>query len=222
MLCTGQVQRLVPTGVKAERRPLTADYSAIQFKRLLSLRVTACACLLFLAACSTRAPQRSESGAPLEQDLTQDREQLVEIARQLIGVPYRYGGSEPDDGFDCSGLVFYSYRRGGVSVPRTAAQQRRHALPVSAAELLPGDLDFFATRAKGGHVGIYSGNGRFIHAPSSGGRVREEQLNNAYWRTRWLGGGNLLDALDMRSSSSLPVAQSPVPVDTAGLSARSP
>lgn len=147
--------------------------------------------LLMLVACSTTGPVPDRFGGDREQDVTPDRWNLVRIARDLIGTPYRYGGSNPVSGFDCSGLVYYSYRQKGISVPRTTTMQRRWANPVSAAGLLPGDLVFFDTQDV--HVGIYSGAGRFIHAPSSGGRVREEQLNNPYWRKRWLGGGSLLD-----------------------------
>lgn len=171
-----------------------ADNATIHCKRLVLVPLTAMVCMLLLSACSTMAPERNEFGASQELEIAQDRLNLVQIARDLIGVPYRYGGTEPEYGFDCSGLVFYSYRQGGVPVPRTAAQQRQYAMPVSASGLRPGDLVFFDTRAKGGHVGIYSGKGRFIHAPSSGGRVREEQMNKPYWRKRWLGGGNLLDS----------------------------
>lgn len=147
--------------------------------------------LLMLAACSTTGPVTDQFGDYQERDLSPDRLQLVRLVRDMIGVPYRYGGSNPVSGFDCSGLVYYSYRQSGISVPRTSAMQRRWSSPVSANGLLPGDLVFFDTQ--GGHVGIYSGDGRFIHAPSSGGRVREERLSNPYWRKRWLGSGSLLD-----------------------------
>ena len=172
-----------------------ADDTKTHCNRWLPVPLAVIACLLFLTGCSTRGPERNEFEATRELGITQERLNLVQIARQLIGAPYRYGGAEPGSGFDCSGLVFYSYRQGGVSVPRTAAQQRQYATPVSVSGLRPGDLVFFDTSgAKGGHVGIYSGKGRFIHAPSSGGRVREERLNKPYWRKRWLGGGNLLDS----------------------------
>ena len=148
-------------------------------------------CLLLLTACAV-APQRTVVQPSRESATTQDRQQLVEIARAQIGVPYRFGGTQPGRGFDCSGLVYYSYRQAGVAVPRTVAQQMRFAAPVSAAELRPGDLVFFDTSYKGGHVGIYTGEGRFVHAPSSGGRVREEHLEQPYWHRRWIGGGDLL------------------------------
>lgn len=170
-----------------------ADSLNIRLRRLLLAPAAVMTCLLFISACSTTAPQRDLLGTSQEQDISPDRWYLVQIARDLIGVPYRYGGMDPDAGFDCSGLVYYSYRQRGVPVPRTASQQRQLATPVAASGLKPGDLVFFDTRGKVGHVGIYSGKGLFIHAPSSGGRVREEHLNKPYWRQRWLGGGNLLD-----------------------------
>ena len=157
----------------------------------LLLRGAVTLSLLLLTACAV-APQRTVVQPSRESATTQDRQQLVEIARAQICVPYRFGGTQPGSGFDCSGLVYYSYRQAGVAVPRTVAQQMRFAAPVSAAELRPGDLVFFDTSYKGGHVGIYIGEGRFVHAPSSGGRVREEHLEQPYWHRRWIGGGDLL------------------------------
>lgn len=170
-----------------------ADSLNIRSRWLLLAPAVVIGCLLVISGCSTTAPQRGLLGTSQEQDISPDRWSLVQIARDLIGVPYRYGGMDPDAGFDCSGLVYYSYRQQGVWVPRTASQQHQFATPVAASGLRPGDLVFFDTRGKVGHVGIYSGKGRFIHAPSGGGRVREEHLNKPYWRQRWLGGGNLLD-----------------------------
>jgi len=170
-----------------------SDNHNMHFKRLAVSSVAAMIWLLLVTACSTTVQKRSEFGTAQPKAVTQDRLDLVQIARNLIGVPYRYGSAEPGRGLDCSGLVFYSYREVGVSVPRTASQQRRHSAPVAASALRPGDLVFFDTRAKSGHVGIYSGQGRFIHAPSNGGKVREEKLGKSYWRKRWVGGGNFLD-----------------------------
>jgi cell wall-associated NlpC family hydrolase len=151
------------------------------------------ALVLTLNACgggkATRLAQQPFEPA----SLSEERQRLLSITRELLGTPYRFGGSSPARGFDCSGLVHYSYRRLGVPVARTVKQQRRQAQSVASADLLPGDLVFFDTRAKSGHVGIYLGNGRFIHAPATGGYVREERLDQPYWRQRWLGGGNLLD-----------------------------
>ena len=122
-----------------------------------------------------------------------DRQQVVQEARSLLGTPYRYGGTSPGKGFDCSGLVYYVHQQLGVDVPRTSANQYRAALPVSRRALRPGDLVFFHTygRKLVSHVGIYVGKGKFIHAPSSGKRVSTANLNDKYWRKHYTGAGRL-------------------------------
>lgn len=111
------------------------------------------------------------------------------FARQLLGRPYRYGGTSPGDGFDCSGLVWYAYRQAGYSVPRTTSAQFDAARPVDPAGLLPGDVLFFRIAGKPSHVGLYVGEGRFIHAPSSGKRVRYDALAGPYWQSRLVKAG---------------------------------
>lgn len=113
----------------------------------------------------------------------------LSIATTLVGTPYRYGGSSPR-GFDCSGLVYYAYGKAGIRVPRTTQAQHRDAASVPLSELHPGDLLFF--RRGGlpvGHVGIYAGNDRFLHAPSRGKQVSYASLNDDYWQTRLLSAG---------------------------------
>ncbi len=139
---------------------------------------------VLLAACAGTQRQASPHGI---------RAMVIATAQAQLGVPYRFGGAAPDQGFDCSGLVHYSYRRAGVMVPRTVARLRGHATPVPRSDLSPGDLLFFHTRYKGGHVGLYLGDGRFIHAPSNGKRVRIDRLDNPYWRRHFSTGGRLLD-----------------------------
>jgi cell wall-associated NlpC family hydrolase len=118
-------------------------------------------------------------------------ERLVQIAAGLIGTPYRFGGDTPR-GFDCSGLVFYSFDKLGIEVPRTAAEQRRAAQGVKREALSPGDLVFFRTSArKVDHVGIYAGKGRFIHAPRSGHVVSYAYLDDPYYRAHFAGAGRL-------------------------------
>ncbi len=108
-------------------------------------------------------------------------------ALSMLGKPYRYGGNTPR-GFDCSGLVQYSYLRAGVRLPRTTKSQRRHSRPVSLKKLRRGDLLFFNQEGKrSSHVGIYIGNQRFVHAPSSGKRVNIASLLNPYWRKHLAG-----------------------------------
>lgn len=100
----------------------------------------------------------------------------------MVGKPYRYGGSTPA-GFDCSGLIHFSYTKAGVSVPRSTEEQRRSSKHIRVAELRRGDLLFFHQEGKkNSHVGIYLGGGEFVHAPSSGKRVRSDRLDSRYWR----------------------------------------
>jgi len=103
-------------------------------------------------------------------------------ALKMVGKPYRYGGASPSRGFDCSGLVQFSFRQAGVLLPRTTRDQRRASTPVRKSSLRRGDLLFFTERGrKSSHVGIYLGNGRFVHAPSSGKHVRTDRLDSPYW-----------------------------------------
>ncbi|WP_291319833.1 NlpC/P60 family protein [Desulfonatronospira sp.] len=122
------------------------------------------------------------------------RSRLVQTAREFIGVPYKWGGSSPDSGFDCSGLTMVVYRHNGLDLPRVAARQYQSGTPVSRNSLQKGDLVFFDTRGSGKvtHVGIYTGNGRFIHAPSSGRDVTGASLSSPYFRSRYLGARSYL------------------------------
>jgi cell wall-associated NlpC family hydrolase len=105
------------------------------------------------------------------------------IATKMLGKPYRYGGASPR-GFDCSGLVYYAYHKAGYKVPRTSQQQYRNSLPVKQAQMREGDLLFFRIEGKVSHVGVYLGNNKFIHAPSSGKRVSIASLDSSYWKPR--------------------------------------
>ena len=106
-----------------------------------------------------------------------------------IGVDYKYGGSSHATGFDCSGLVAHVFREGyGIQLPRNSIGQSQAGQPVSPEELKPGDLVFYNTLNRPfSHVGIYLGDGRFIHAPKTGSAVRIESLKSAYWIKRWNG-----------------------------------
>lgn len=137
--------------------------------------------LLFfvVAGCaSTPHPpaQRAEPGG------TGIRERAAQHAAQLVGKPYRYGGASPSTGFDCSGLVQWSYAQAGRKLPRSTDDQRVAAQRIRVSELRPGDLIFFDQEGKKhGHVGMYIGNGEFVHAPSSGKRVKRDRLDAPYW-----------------------------------------
>jgi cell wall-associated NlpC family hydrolase len=154
----------------------------------------------FIAAGCASAPRHESSSAENREPVrTLPRDeapgvgaQLVRVAAGFIGTPYRFGGDDPH-GFDCSGLVFYSFDRLGIEVPRTAADQRRAARGIDVDALTPGDLVFFRTSArKVDHVGIYAGDGRFIHAPRSGHVVSYAYLDDPYYRRHFVSAGRLL------------------------------
>jgi cell wall-associated NlpC family hydrolase len=103
----------------------------------------------------------------------------------LVGTPYRYGGNTPEGGFDCSGLIGHVYQsRAGIAPPRTVAKLQFWGIAVSGEQLRSGDVVLFAQRDSVFHAGIYVGEGRFVHAPSSGGEVRLESLSAKYWATQ--------------------------------------
>jgi cell wall-associated NlpC family hydrolase len=141
-----------------------------------------------LTGCAQWPEPSGAAAAPSAVQLDLGR-RAVELAKQQQGVPYQYGGSTPR-GFDCSGLVYYIYGKLGVSLPRTAASQYDRTARVGRAELKPGDLVFFY----GGnlmHVGIYVGDGWFLHAPETGKPVAGAWLNSGYWNDNYYGAGRL-------------------------------
>ncbi len=106
----------------------------------------------------------------------------------MIGAPYRYGGRAPD-GFDCSGLVYFSYQQAGISVPRSSKEQFKATNPIDLDDARAGDLLFFRNVSKVSHVAIYLGEGRFVHAPSTGREVTIEELDSGYYRKTFVRGG---------------------------------
>jgi len=136
--------------------------------------------LVLVAACASE-PQSRPAAAPVQVS-DKAAANAAGQAAKMVGRPYRAGGATPSAGFDCSGLVQFSYRQAGVAVPHNTDQQRRASRPVKLADLRRGDLLFFHQEGKKhGHVGIYIGNGEFVHAPSSGKRVRRDRLDAPYW-----------------------------------------
>ena len=122
------------------------------------------------------------------------RSEIVRTARQYIGVPYRWGGESPQTGFDCSGLTMVVYQLNGLDLPRSSRQQWQAGRPVKRSELSRGDLVFFATSGgrRVSHVGIYTGNGKFLHAPRRGRNIKISSLSNTYYRKRYLGARSYL------------------------------
>jgi cell wall-associated NlpC family hydrolase len=122
------------------------------------------------------------------------REQLVSTARRFLGVPYRWGGEDRHNGFDCSGLTMVSYRLNGLKLPRNSRAQFKSGRVVNKKNLQQGDLVFFAT--KGGtrvtHVGMYVGQGQFIHAPRPGKTVRIANLSSHFFKKTYVGAKSYL------------------------------
>ena len=148
-----------------------------------------------------RSPARSGAsparpGLPVQRAAPEQSEMLFQVLSS-IGVDYKYGGNSHASGFDCSGLVAHVFREGyGVTLPRNTYGQSQAGSPVSPDELQPGDLVFYNTLDRPySHVGIYLGDGRFIHAPKTGAAVRIESLKSNYWSKRWNGARRISVAL---------------------------
>jgi len=111
------------------------------------------------------------------------------VALEQVGISYRYGGDSPTEGFDCSGLVHYAYRQAGLSLPRTTSSLWSQTRRVSRNGLRAGDLVFFNIEGKMQHVGLYIGDDRFVHAPSTGRTVSVESLSSPFYSAALLSGG---------------------------------
>ena len=125
----------------------------------------------------------------VRQSIRSKASELVVTAMGFLGVPYQRGGSTVETGFDCSGFVHAMFEQTiGLMLPRRAEQQAAATQTIERADLLPGDLVFFNTLQRAfSHVGIYVGEGKFIHAPKPGARVRIENMSVAYWSSRFDG-----------------------------------
>ncbi len=138
-----------------------------------------------LAGCSTVPPNAVDAKPPsaIAGRLTEDQANEVTLmAIGLVGTPYRYGGNTPAGGFDCSGLIGYVYKhRASVLPPRSVAALVGWGQAVPPNAIRTGDLAIFTQDGRATHAGIYVGEGRFVHAPSTGGEVRLDQLQSKYW-----------------------------------------
>lgn len=136
------------------------------------------------ASCVTTTTGTASQSTPSEEG-----SEIVERAEEFLGTPYKFGGSDPE-GFDCSGLTMYVYGQSGYELPRSASDQYTNMIPVEVPR--PGDLLFFVTEGnRVSHVGIYQGNYKFIHAPSTGKTVSIADIRIPYWRARYAGSRTL-------------------------------
>jgi hypothetical protein len=108
-------------------------------------------------------------------------------ARRHLGEPYQWGGKNPDEGFDCSGYTQYVFKTLGVELASNAMGQYQKGIPMEKPALMPGDLVFFASSSAPIHVGIYSGEGKFLHAPATGQVIREADMEKGYFASRYIG-----------------------------------
>jgi cell wall-associated NlpC family hydrolase len=152
--------------------------------RLRSVLVLA----LLLALAGSAAQARAASALPRRAAAPLGR-RVSAYAERFLGVPYRWGGESPRTGFDCSGFVAYVFRHFGVVLPHYTGAQFELGLHVRRRALEPGDLVFFD---RVGHVGVYLGGGRFVHAPHAGSRVRVDSLFAAVYATRFSGARRVL------------------------------
>ena len=145
-------------------------------------RISLCflACIIFASGCAATRESPRHTGSV-------KADQIIETAKSLIGTPYAWGGTDPNQGFDCSGYVRYVFAQNGYSLPRSTVEQTQVGQPINRNGLAPGDIVIF--RLPGGgqrglHTGIYIGDGVFIHSPRRGQRVKEENINSPHW-TKW-------------------------------------
>lgn len=176
--------------------------------RALAFALAAMPVLLMPPAANAARPepmagQTASAQAPAP-GVLQGAQDLAIYALGLIGVDYKYGGSSPEHGLDCSGLVRYVFQEVvGVTLPRTSREMARLGGRVAQADLRAGDLVFFNTRSSPfSHVGIYLGDNRFIHAPHRGGEVEIVAMTQHYWQQRYDGARRLIGVLpDLISSA---------------------
>ena len=190
-------------GVKALRRILaiSCNTAAVGSEAMISQRadhirriaavLIAMAAMVASGGCSWQEPAAGEQqprGAGSGWPDNSVGARAAAIALEQIGVPYRYGGDSPR-GFDCSGLVQYSYRGAGKIVSRTTGQLWRESESIDGNDLRVGDLVFFRIQGKVSHVGLYIGDDRFVHAPSTGRPVSVETLGSDYYRRAFVRAG---------------------------------
>ncbi len=171
----------------------------------------------FVRAAELSTEQNTETTSPIKRIEKNLREMggkavdgaadISSTALSLIGVNYKFGGNTPEQGLDCSGFVRYVFQQAtGISLPRSSRDQAKVGQSIEKAQLQPGDLVFFNTRRfQFSHVGLYLGNNRFVHSPSSGGSVEVVELDNSYWKKAFNGARRIIGGDVAHSAQSTPV-----------------
>lgn len=163
--------------------------------------------VLLLTSLLLGAPIRATATGGVPELTEADAAELILRSLGLLGIEYRLGGNTPASGLDCSGFVRHVYREAlGLTLPRRADEMSTIGTPLTRTQLKPGDLVFFNTLGRPfSHVGLYMGEGRFVHAPSTGNVIRVEPLSARYWAQRFEGGRRvpLSNALLARDQTGL-------------------
>ncbi|MFV2059817.1 MAG: C40 family peptidase [Gammaproteobacteria bacterium] len=145
-----------------------------------------------MSGCSTVQHKPSKPISFKQSKISHSKKNIINNAQAMLGVDYYYGGTSPKTGFDCSGLVYYAHKKQGIKLPRTTTGQLKSVKRIYKSSLKPGDLVFFAIdHRKVSHVGIYLGDNKFIHSPSTGKKVNITSMNTNYWRSRFVTGGRI-------------------------------
>jgi cell wall-associated NlpC family hydrolase len=173
----------------------TAGLGELSRVPLRSSRLALLALIALLSGCFGGRSQRSATPLEAGTPRAEAANAVLFRAIALVGTPYRYGGNTPQGGFDCSGLVGYVFLdAAGVALPRTSSDMSDlRARRLDREDLQAGDLVFFEDGHRIGHVGIYVGEQRFVHAPNRGGTVRLDRLDGAWWNEHFAYGKRVLD-----------------------------
>ena len=161
----------------------------VMFKSFFFLIIFSLSCVISSASANLKA--QSTFGSSLQGVPSSSVANVVDRAHALLGTPYKWGGSSAEQGFDCSSFLVYLFKtEANIHIPRTtAAMHRSTAATVKRNELKPGDAVFFKGNGRGqvSHVGLYIGEGKFIHSPRAGKNVRIDSLGNNYWNKNYTG-----------------------------------
>jgi cell wall-associated NlpC family hydrolase len=192
---SGAINRPLRAGERGRNRSLRIQFGT-QIIRAMRSNVPAGLLVIMATALLAAGCAGTPMTAPVPSEpvsTTGDvRSPIAQLALSMVGVQYRYGGADPSDGFDCSGLVYYAFTSNGHVVPRTSRDQFDAAQKIPLAEAVEGDLVFFQDQEKLSHVGIYLGDGRFVHAPSSGGTVSVASIDAPYYQRHLVAVGRML------------------------------
>lgn len=167
-----------------------AERKTKQIEKIVSLL---CLLSFFVTGCSS-IPKVEKSDPFLNESIHKKEVEpvvggsILNSAKSQLGIRYKYGGTSPKVGFDCSGLTWYSHKKNGIKIPRVSSDQFKKGKRIPRKDLMPGDLVFFETYRPGAsHVGIYMGSGNFIHSANIGKNVAIQKLSNNYYKKRYLG-----------------------------------